>query len=361
MHIWKRYFYKEIVFTFCFLLFCFYALYVSLDLMAHIKDLRTGNTAFSTWALYYICTFFRRLDILLPFTVLIGSIRILLKLRARNELVALLASGIPLQTLLRPFLLTACSAAMLLYINYEFILPKALPQASFIQESHFGKRSLMEQATPLREIMLKDSSKMIYRTYNPQLKQFQDVFWIASVDTIYHMKNLTCEDATPTGTMIDVIKRDKNGFLQKTASFDQLLLSDMQFDEESLKDSITPPRDQSLTQLFSQMILYTHSQSDRASEIKGNFYFKLTFPLICLLAFVGAAPYCLHFSRTFSPFMTYLISIGSLFCFFLFLQVIFVLAKSQTAQALPAWLIIALPWAITFCFFGKKYAKTSTW
>ncbi|MBS0655410.1 MAG: LptF/LptG family permease [Verrucomicrobia bacterium] len=359
MLIWKKYFYKEIISTALFLLFSFYFLYIVLDLMTHIKDLRAGTTTFSTWALYYLCTFSRRLDILLPFTVLIASIRILLKLKTRNELVALLASGIPLQTLLRPLLLFSCAATMILYANFEFILPKALPQALFIQESHFGNRSIIEQSTPLREIILKDSSKMIYRTYNPQLKQFQDVFWIASVDTIYHMKSLVCEPY-PTGKMVDLITRDKQGFLQKKTSYDELLLSNMHFDEQSLKNSITPPRDQSLTQLFSQMMLYTHSQSDRAMEIKGNFYFKLTFPLICLLAFVAVAPYCLHFSRTFSPFMTYLLSIGSLFCFFLFLQVLFVLAKGQTAYIVPSWAIVTLPWLLAFCFFGKKYARSST-
>lgn len=361
--IWKRYFYKEIFYTFSFLLTCFYSLYIILDLMAHIKDLRSGSTSLLTWIVYYLCTFSKRLEILLPFTVLIGSIRLLLRLKSRNELVALLASGIPLQTLLRPFLIAAATSAMLLYVNFEFILPKTLPLSTYIQESSFGKTLLIEPNSPLREVILKDSSKIIYRTYNPQLKQFQDVFWIASVDTIYHMKTLSCENSSPTGKMVDLITRDKNGFLQKTDSFDTLLLSSIQFDEQSLKDSITPPRDQSLSQLFSQLMLYTNSQAERAADIRGNFYFKLLFPLICLLAFIAPTSYCLHFSRESSTFMIYLLSISGLFCFFLLLQMAFVLAKSQfiSSQLLPSWAIITIPWAVVFYFFGKKYSMNTTW
>lgn len=363
MLIWKRYFYKEIFTTFCFLLCSFYTLYIVLDLMTHIKDLKANSTAFFTWFIYYLCTFFKRLDILLPFTVLIGSIRLLLRLKARNELVALLASGIPLQILLRPFVIAACIAGAILYANFEFILPKALPEALYIQESNFGTRMFIEQSSPLREVMLKDSSKIIYKSYNPQLKQFQDVFWIASIDKIYHMKTLSCDHSSPTGRMVDLITRDNNGFLQKTGSAATLLLSDIHFDEQSLKDSITPPRDQSLSQLFSQMMLYTNSQADRAAEIRGNFYFKLAFPLICLLAFIAPASYCLHFSRDFSPFMTYLLSISGLFCFFLLLQMTFVLAKSQfvTSLLLPPWAVVSIPWALAFYFFGKKYAANTTW
>ena len=58
MKIWQRYFYKEIIATFLFLLFCFYGLYVILDLMAHMKDIREGHTSFRTWVIFYLCYLF---------------------------------------------------------------------------------------------------------------------------------------------------------------------------------------------------------------------------------------------------------------------------------------------------------------
>lgn len=238
--LWKRYFYKEIAKTYFFILFCFYFVYVSLDLMTHIKDLRASGASFQTLSTYYLCIFSKRLDILLPFTCLVGSIRLLLNFQSKNEFVALLTSGISFKALLQPFLFAAVLGSLALYANFEFVLPTTLPQVTYIQESHFGKSTVLEQEMPFREVMLKDGSRMIYRTYNPSVKEFQDVFWISSLDMIYHMKQLSFDPLPPTAKFVDMISRDQNGFLQKTASWKLIQLRQMQFDEESLKTALLP-------------------------------------------------------------------------------------------------------------------------
>jgi len=352
--IWKRYFYKEIIRTFCFLLFGFYALYIVLDLMTHIKDLRTQSTSFSTWAIYYLCTFSRRLDVLIPFSVLIGTIRILIALQTRNELVALLASGVPLRTLFGPFIKASLVASAILYANFEWALPIAQPRAIFIQENDFGKRHFEDVTVPIHEVLLKDASRMIYRSYNPIVHQFQDVFWIASLDKVYHMKTLTCETERPTGKMVDLMARNSQGELEKVASYPELKLAQMQFDEESLKNSIMSPRDVSISMLYSQMKLYRQSMSERASDVRANFIYKVTFPLLCLLATIAPASYCLAFRRHIPHFMIYLVAIGGLFCFFLLVQVALVLAKSQVVSPFVAF---GVPWIGAFLGFRKDYLK----
>lgn len=352
--IWKRYFFKEILRTFSFLLFGFFALYIVLDLMAHLKDIRAGSTSFSTWILYYLCTFSRRLDVFIPFTVLIGTIRILINLQARNELVALLACGVPMRTLLQPFFVSACIAAGILYANFEWALPFAQPRALFIQENDFGKKQIEDLTSPIHEVLLKDASRMFYRRYNPITHQFHDVFWIASLNKIYHMKTLTCEAQHPTGSMVDLLARDKNGNLRQVQSETTAVLHEMQFDEESLKNSIMNPRDVSLSTLFSQMYLYGQSMSERATDIRSNFIYKVTFPLLALLAFMAPASYCLVFRRQIPYFMIYLVSIGGLFCFFLLVQVALILAKSQVVSPLVAF---GVPWTCAFIGFGKDYLR----
>jgi lipopolysaccharide export system permease protein len=195
---------------------------------------------------------------------------------------------------------------------------------------------------------------MIYRTYNPVIRQFEDVFWIASIDKIYHMKTLTCEAASPTGKMVDIMVRDASGNLERTASIPTLVLKEMQFDEESLINSITPPRDQSLSMLYSQMRLYGKSMSERAVDIRSNFFYKLAFPLMCLIAVIAPASSCLAFRRSIPQFMIYLLALSGLFCFFLLLQVAFVLAKSQIVEPAVA---IVVPWALIFCIFGRNYMR----
>ncbi len=352
--IWKRYFYKEIIRTYCFFLFGFFALYVAIDLMTHLKDLRAGKTSFSVWVSYYLCTFSRRLDVLLPFTVLLGTIRILLNLQARNELVALLVSGLSLKTLFRPFIVAACCASALLYVNFQFFLPLAQPKALAIQENDFGKTKILDKESSIREVLLKDATRMYYRDYNPILHQFSDVFWIVSLDKVYHMKTLNCLDGPPVGRHVDLIVREPSGKMVKESSVFQHTFTNMQFDEESLENSVQVPKDQSIFTLISQARLYGKSQSDRAIDVRSFLVYKLTFPLICLLAALAPASYCLSFRRDMPQFMIYLLSIGGLFCFFLLLQVAFVLAKSHVVSPLVA---LGLPWVIAFLAISVIHKK----
>lgn len=352
--IWKRYFYKEIIKTFCFLLFGFFALYITIDIMAHLKDLRAGKTSFSVWVMYYLCTFSRRLDVLLPFAVLIGTIRIMLALQARNELVALLVSGVPMKTLLKPFIVSACAASLILYANFELFLPRAQPKALAIQENDFGKKQLVQDDSQVREVILKDGTRMFYSDYNTKLRQFTDVFWIITIDKVYHMKTLTCLKDAPRGFYVDLITRDATGKMLLEQSFLEVVFKNMEFTQESLEQSIQPPRDQSITTLISQSMLYGRSMSDRAIDIRSFLIYKLTFPLLCLLATLAPACYCLSFRRDVPHFMIYLLSLGALFCFFLLLQVALVLAKSHIVSPMVA---LGLPWLVAILFVGKNFMR----
>lgn len=351
MRLWQRYFYKEIWTTFCFLLFAFYGLYIVLDLMAHMKDIREGHTAFKTWLTFYLCTFSRRLDVLVPFVILIGTIRVLLYFRAQNILVILLTGGLSFRKLMQPFLLSCACVGAILYINYQWILPYAQPRAQFIQENSFSKKASSQESANFRECTLLDGSKILYRAYDPNSKSFYDVFWVASIDKIYHMKSLSCYLEVPYGKMVDLIIRLPNGTMQKESSCLERSFTEMHFDEEALTRSITSPKDQSLSQLLLQVI-QSDSASERAHEALAHLAFKLSYPLLILLAFIAVAPFCIGFTRTSSSFMIYLLGISTLFCYLLLLQVCFVLAKSHTVSIFAAF---AIPWTASFLFAGRRY------
>ncbi len=341
--IWERYFYKEILKTFAFLLFGFFAIYIVVDLMTHLKDLREHKTALSVWITYYLCTLSRRLDVLIPFTVLIGSIRIFLALQQKNELVALLVSGIPMQKLLRPFALSAALMSLLLLANFQFFLPLAQPKALEIQENSFGKKLSPEDTAPIREIFLTDGSRLYFTKFDEQKQEFSDLFWVVSLDKVYHMKQLNCQNPIPTGYGVDKIVRNATGKMVPAGYHDTLLLKDMQIDQNALHLSTQLPKDQSISTLISETLLYGHSTSDRAVDIRSLLIYKLTFPLICLFALFMPAPYCLSFRRDMPHFMIYLLSLGLLFCFFLLLQVAYTLAKSQV---LSPSIALGLPWIL---------------
>lgn len=355
MRIWQRYFYKEITLTFVFLLASFYGLYIILDLMSHIKDFQTSHTSLRTWITFYACTFSRRLDVLLPFVVLIGTIRVLLHFKSHNILIALMAGGVSLKKLLQPFLIMSIFATCTLYINYEYILPWAEPRSQFIQENNFAKRRFSDTSPSFHECILRDGSKILYRAYDPEEKSFHDVFWIATIDKIYHMKTLMCQMQVPGAKMVDVIQRQPNGHMQKEASFTSLPLPDIEFEEKLLKESIASLKSSSFSDLILQL-KNSNQDSERGFEAYALFLFKLTYPLLPLLAFFSIFSFCVHFSRTQPSFMIYLVAISSLFCFLIVLQALLILAKSHI---IPASIAGIIPWILAFFIAGRQYAKAS--
>lgn len=349
----ERFFYKEIISSVLFLFFIFFALYVLIDFMTHLKTIGSKRVFLRTWIEYYLCVFSKRLDILLPFAILIGTMKTLVTFQSRNEIVPLLASGISMKKLLQPLLVVAVAATSLLYVNYQWILPYSLPRSESIQESEFGKVSLEEQQASINEIVLEDTTKLIYKWYDAVERQFHDVFWIRTPDEIYHLKLLSSDTRYPIGKYVDKITRNAAGFLEKTDSWQITKLDAIQFNRNLLQSSLIPPSEQSIGMLYKQHLLYKNSYSDKASEIRGYFFYKLTFPLLSFLAFIAAAPYCMRFRRQIPLFMMYLLGIASIFCLFLLLQSALILAKGSI---IPAWLAIGGPWMLLFYFFGKRYA-----
>ena len=351
---WNTYILKEIVKTLSCFVCGLYLFYVLFDIMAHLKQITQAHSSIKTWLLYYMCGFSKRFDILLAFSMLLTTIRILLKHQSHNEFVAMLAGGVSFRKLMRPFLLICAVSVGLVLANYEWFLPYALQKVEYIEMANFKKISQVQDVPYTKEILLNDGTKIFYHSYDPITKSFQDVYWICSADEIYHMKSLSSIEQNPVGKMSDKIIRQSDGKMTITESLDERICSDMHFDDQSLKNSITPPEQQSLSQLFRQLPLGSFSSSLKVLDIKSYFYYKALFPLLCVLAFIAPCPKCLGFRRHIPAFMIYLLGIAFLFCFLLLLQATLTISKSHMVNPM---LLIFTPWTIALYYFAKKYAR----
>ncbi len=354
MNIWQRYFYKEYLFTIIFLLFSIYGLYVIVDIMAHLKVATDSKSSLLILIEYYLSTFSKRLDVLIPFSILIATIRTLYNFQSKGELVAMLASGISRLELLKPFLIVAASFSLLLYANYEWVLPSALSNIATIAETRFGKEQDSFEIKKPQEVMLQDGSKLIYSSFKRSDKTFHDVFWIRSADSIFHMKTLSCSGSPPCGKWVDEITRNSSGLLETTRSVENYDFKDMRFDLHALKNSIVVPQELSLWELVKQSWLYFDSSSPRAAEVKAYLVYKLTFPWMCLLAFIAPAPFCMRFTRMMPILMTYLVAIAGLFCMSILLQTALSIARHQL---LAPYFAIGIPWLVALYYFGKPYLR----
>jgi lipopolysaccharide export system permease protein len=351
MLLWQRYFYKQYVLSILYILFASFGLFLLVDAMAHLDNI-VARPDFSMWSTYYLASFSKRLDVLLAFAILIATIRTITNFQARGELVALLASGTSKKQLLGPFIITAAIFAFLLLCNYQWVFPTAVRTTGMFETTKFLKEKEKEKESP-KEVMLADGTKIIYSSYDETSRKFKDLFWIFSANKIFYMKTLSLEGKTPIGAWVDHILRMPSGQLEKISSFEKYEFKKMHFDERILKNSTTPCKEQSLSDLADESWLYLSSSSPRASEIKSFFIYRLTFPLLCLLACFAPAPFCLRFSRNVPVVLIYLLSLAGLFCVMLILQAAFVLAKYQALSPISALL---LPWIAAMGFFAKKFA-----
>ncbi len=351
---WQRYFYTQFIKNILYCLASFYSLYIIVDMMTHLHDLSSGETAPSTWAIYYLASFSKRLDIFFPFSILIATIRCLYQAQQRGELIAMLASGTSRLTLMTPFLIVCAFCSLIVLVNTEVALPSAMMETNYIRESRFGEDDIIDETQPLRHILLGDSSRLLYHRYDPYTKTLLNVYWIQTTSEIYYIKRLCLAHDKPLGKWVDHIKRGENNQFQKIGSWNEYAFDQIQLDPSFLTSSVTPTQEQPISRLVIDFIRYKKTKSSRIAEIASTLYFKLTFPLMCLVAFLGPAPRLLRFGRVVPILMIYLLSIAGLFCLHLMFQAFFVLGKNNL---LPASLAIIAPWIGLLVWLMQRLQK----
>ncbi len=355
--IWQRYFLKEFLKVFCLFISCFYFVYVLIDYSIHTKDFQNHQISLLHLLAYYGCQFTKRADILIPIAILLATIKVLTTANLRLEIVALATGGIPLKNLLRPFLGAAAVCAIFLYLNFQCLQPFCLNQIDFFESQFFKTQTKSMESKPVNALVLEDNSILLFQTYDAAQKILHDAYWLKSCDHILKIETLYPYEKVPYGTTVDTLKRSSEGELIKTTSYESSLFPHMRFNMESLFNAVHPPRMQSITQLFHSLgwkKIGLAKMTDREAEAASFLFFKLTVPLICLLAVIAPAPFCLRFSRTLSVYLIYALSIFGMIAYFTLMNSSVILGESQV---LPPLLAIILPQTALLLVLGYKYAK----
>lgn len=355
--IWERYFLSEIVKVFILFLFCFYGLYVLIDYASHTSALANHHIHihWKELARYYLYIFSSRAEFLVPLALLIASIKTLCTLNVNQELVALMASGIRLKTLMRPFLFVGLFCTALLFLNEQLLLPSALKKLRRIEDATKHQRGRNHPPLAVKHLNLEDGSLFLFQSYDSSKEEFFDAFWIRSIDNIYRMKYVAPYAKIPVGQFVDHFTRQTNGELIQTEAFKNLPLNDLRFNAEILQSTLQDPDALSIPELWQQL----PSSSDRLlsekeSKLLTAFYWKLTLPWFCLLAVLAPIPFCIYFSRQLPVFFIYVCGIFGLIAFYLFMEASSVVAKRQVIH--PIW-AICFPFFANFSFFGWRFIK----
>jgi len=354
--IWERYFLKETLKTFLLFILCFYGLFVLIDYATHAASFhRTGLALhWQDIAFYYLLEFIKRMDVLIPFALLLSTIRTLTNLNVHNELVALMASGVKLKTLLRPFIYLALLFTMLLYLNTELFIPKALKEMKHMDNLRSIAKHKDRHNKTIHNLTLEDGSTLLFQNYDSIEEHFFDAYWIQSADEIYRIKFLYPYKEVAEGHFVDHLERSPAGAMSAKGSYEKTTFPKMKFNNATLFETLTTPDEQSYSELWPKIASLVESESEKQAQLVATFYFKLVMPWICLLAVIAPAPFCINFSRNQSFFFLYACSIFGLVAMYIIMDSALVLAERQVM--LPAAAIL-VPFMGLMAFFGYRYIK----
>lgn len=352
--IWERYFLREI--SKCFLLFLasFYALYVLIDYSNHSHSFQHYHFSLLDLMRYYGYEFVVRMNVLIPFAILISCVKTLCSLNMHHELIALMASGISLKRLLLPFIVFSLFFTALVYLNGEFFHPNAMKYHQQLDHQRAKVKKTKYHYPHIQQLSLKDGSSIIFQRYDPLANEFFDLYWIRSVDDIYRIRDLKLLSEGSIGSLVEHFERDEAGDLRLTEQFEQKQLVDLHFDKQTLIESAASPEALSLSEMRKEISTSTDILSEKEARLVTAYYYKLAIPWLCLLAVLAPAPFCISYTRNLPLFFIYALSLFGLVAFYLIINASVILGERQVmAPALAVW----FPFCLFFVFFGFRFYR----
>ncbi len=350
--IWERYFLKEIMKIFSLFIFCFYGLYILIDFSSRSATHYAGKFSLLEMMKLYGFIFIQRMDILISFALIVAAVKTFCSLNVRNEIVALMSSGVKLKRLMRPFIFVAVAFVALMYLNEQFFQPIAFKQINYLKDQHMDDRTHYDLERNIKSLEVEDEGELIFHGYDSARKSFFDVYWIKNFDEIFRIKYLYPHEGIPRGKFVDHFLRSPNGQMLLADSSETVDFPSMNFNPERLRQSIVNPRQESLTSLWRHLPSHTGKLDDTEARTVTSFYHKLLMPWLCLLAIIGPAPYCLRFTRQLPVFMIYLVSMIALVTFYLIMNSAQILGENQV---FPPFLSVSVPFLAYLAFFCWKY------
>ncbi len=345
--LWQRYFALDMLKVVLLVLGSLYLLFVIIDYSLHTKMFAAADIPFSSLASYYGYQFSKRIELLLPFSLLLAGIKTLTTANIRGELIALLAAGLPKRRLLNPLLLIALLAAVALLINSQWFYPQAVSHIERFEDQHFHRKKAGRHS--LNVLRLTDDSKILYQSYDSSKEAFIDAYWLKSPTEVVHMGLLFPHSRE--GSFVDILTKQEGGKFLKSGSHAHTPL-DLQFDKADLFAALVPPENMPITSL------YRHrpktAKSDRDASITTYLNAKLAMPLVCLLAILAPAPFCLTFSRSLNPFFIYCAAIAGFLAYLTTFDAALILAKTAV---LPPTLAIWCPLLSCGALFSYRYYR----
>ncbi len=281
--------------------------------------------------LHLTAVFFKRLEILLPLSFLIGIINTLSSMQKQNQVILLEVSGFSKSKISTPFFLISLVACLGTYLCNQYILPKTSPW--LLEELKLGHKTADSDDYEVR--FLPDGSRIIYTPFHEQLI---NLYWIRSHDEIWHCEQITFEGEVPVGMYVDKIQKNSAGQFLKTTSFHRYALPNSFLKSKPKVERSGCP---SISTLFTLMTEHTLSLISDKGYVYSLLCYKMINPWFPTMVVTGFLPFLLPFRKHLKTINLYLIGTLSLFLFHTLVKACIILAEHYVVS--PLLTIIFMP------------------
>ncbi|CRX39479.1 LptF/LptG family permease [Estrella lausannensis] len=342
---WQRYFALEFFKTFSFVLLIIFLLYTLIDFSSRKASFQSHGMHFSVAdiAIYYVLSFFKEIGVLLPFSALISTLRTVSSLSKNRELIALLAGGISLQQLMRPFLMIGIFLSLLLTLNQEFFYPRAVKELRLIEaKKKLVSKKRKEPAGAVKSVQLQDGSTLLYSSFDPEEGSLGDVYWIRSIDDIYRIQTLKMRGSVISGLQVEHFVRKEGKLLLSSQEREEKFAS-MEIPDNFILDTFIEKEELPLSDLLSVAPSPFQCTSDKECALMTTLLHRLILPWIALFAVLAPLPFLIRHTRSQPMFLLFGFSIFFLVFTFLLFEAASILGRRQALTPVEA---IVVPFGI---------------
>lgn len=177
MKILDRYTMREFIPPFIYCIAVFVFLYVIIDLFGHLDDILRQGVSIVTLYNYYISFVPIIFTQTAPIAVLLSTIYVLGKFNKHNEIVAMKASGISLQEILRPFICLGLLLSVLIFLVNDKIVPRASIISTTIKEENIEKSKAATENRIINNVTIYGTKNRLFfvRSFDVSSKTLHDV------------------------------------------------------------------------------------------------------------------------------------------------------------------------------------------
>ncbi len=333
------------LYRFLFTLFFLYGLYAFIDYSIRIQEITKSTADFTEILFFYLCSLSKRLEFLLPLSLLLSMIRTFMVMNERNELVGFLSCGISLKKISYPFFILSTLSSCLMLLNYEFFNPSSQIYIDKMEERISLRRSEIDSHLLITQHKLSNDTSCLFIKDPSFPKHFLDFYWFETPDSFWHAKEVSYDGKNYEGLFVDHLQRNEEGQFIKQESLIHYSFPQLTGVTFKKANHFTAKECSSLSSIIKEI---SHPTSRASNEILGLFYYRLTMILLPFLIFCTVIPSCTRFTKAKEYYLLFAFYLFGFISFFTLMDAFYILASQGILHSALAMLGMPIVLALIF-------------